>query len=82
MTQTNAIKFKVDPVKGTVTGPADYLDSDYFRRCIDMLNRGQSAVFNYGAHAGHETCRLIEIVLQTDYAAWRGQRQLAAMDRS
>ena len=78
---TNATRFRVDLAAGTVEGPADYLASDNYRDCIARLKAGTSAVFNVGVTQGIPTDRLVEVVLQTDFAAWRGAQSFAAMAR-
>lgn len=77
-----ATRFKVDINANTIEGPADYLESDAYRRCIDSINAGTNAVFNFGATQGHGTAQLVEVALQTDYAAWRGAQSLCAMARA
>lgn len=65
---------------GTVTGPAEYMrerGSDHLRQ----IEQGQDVIVNSGYSPDIETAILVS--LQTDYAAWRGARQMtAALERT
>lgn len=65
-----------------IEGPADYMASAAYRRCMGKIGRGQSAVVNYGISEGRDLAALIAVALQTDYAGWLGMRSFGAAVRS
>jgi len=81
MATQNATRFNIDPTTGSIEGPADYLASDASKRCIAGILAGTNVVFNYGVRLGHSTKQLVEVALQTDYAAWHGMQSFAAVGR-
>lgn len=70
-----------------ITGPADYVQSDRYRERIERCQDGRDAIVNVGMGLRQvrtipEVVALILTSLQTDYAAYLGQRQFeAAMGR-
>lgn len=61
---------------GTVTGPAEYMDERGEARLAKML-AGEDTVFNAGVRFhGGDTATLVLVSLQTDFAAWKGMREL------
>ena len=61
--------FSID-MNGTVEGPAEYMTCPGgFAVVKEQMESGRSVVFNYGGS--------ILVAVQTHYAGWRGQRELA-----
>lgn len=60
---------------GSLEGPALYLEvrgNDF----IKQLNRGDSAVLRMGLMQGSDPVTAFLVALQTDFAGWKGTRQL------
>ena len=68
-----------------LSGPARYLE-ERGNALIDRITAGEDAVFNLTAHLAPDPATALLVRLQTDYAAWLGERQLrgwlAGKDRS
>jgi hypothetical protein len=62
---------------GTVTGPAEYMKERGNTRLKKILD-GEDHVFNAGARFSPMTSteKLVLVSLQTDYAGWKGTREL------
>lgn len=73
-------RFTLEP-DGTLTGPAEYLASEAYRKCIAKIEAGDNAVVRFGATTGQSRASLLLVAIQTDYAAWRGMQQILAMGR-
>ena len=73
-------EFQIDTTTGTVAGPAEYMRERGFAR-IDRIESGQDVCFNAGIRYSPDVYTAILVSLQTDFAGWKGQRQIAAMGR-
>lgn len=61
---------------GTISGPAAYLAE------MDQVKvQTSAALMAHAAPAGTSVDQLIAVALQTDFAAWAGAREIAAMSR-
>lgn len=62
---------------GVVSGPVEYMLERGNAR-LDRILRGEDSVFNAGCRFNPEvsTENLVLVSLQTDYAGWRGTREL------
>ena len=78
MDQT-AFTITVTDGKLVVAGPAEYMRTRGNAVLAD-IEAGRNTVFNFGCtqYPMTDTCALIRVALQTDYAAWLGNRQLLA----
>lgn len=68
-------KFTYDPDAETIEGPAAYMEdqgSDKLKKILD----GKDMVFNMCSHHSPNIQTAILVSLQTDYAGWRGIREL------
>lgn len=63
---------------GEVQGPAEYLQSEAFAVVQDRINAGKSLVANEAAAHGSPPYVAALIAIQTDYAAWKGMREMEA----
>lgn len=70
-------QFTIDTETGTVTGPADYMNEQGSAR-LERILSGDDVVFNYGATRSPDVFTAVLVSLQTDYAGWKGTRQLLA----
>jgi hypothetical protein len=73
--KTTCGKFTLD--NGTLTGPAEYM-RQRGNALADAICAGKDAVFNMTSHLSPSVEMAVLVRLQTDYAAWRGARQLMA----
>lgn len=67
--------FTVNLSTGCVTGPAEYLASERFSETKRRIEDGTHCLIGR-APIGTPLGALIEVILQTDYSAWLGQRQI------
>jgi hypothetical protein len=58
-----------------LTGPARYMEECDFA-LLDRIDAGQDTTFNHTAHLSPSAELAVLVRLQTDYAAWLGQREL------
>lgn len=70
-------EFTMDTETGTVTGPAAYMEERGFDR-MRAIEAGRDAVFNFGCCKSPDVYTAVLVSLQTDYAGWKGTRQLLA----
>ncbi len=81
MANENTVKvgaFEYDTTTNSLVGPAEYMRERGDAR-LARIAAGQDTVFNYGSgRPGASTVTLTLVSLQTDYAAWRGTRDLLA----
>ena len=71
-----ATKFEFNVQTGEIVGPAAYLESDHYRRTKQKIENGTHVLI--GAFPTHTPIKaMVEVILQTDYAAWKGACQLA-----
>jgi hypothetical protein len=83
MTSTTAKqvgRFQFDPSTSTVAGPADYM-SERGSALLDAILNGTDRMFNASRHFSPDVVTAILVRLQTDYAAFAGQRQFDAAVR-
>lgn len=83
MPATNEItvgKFTFDRKTGVVSGPKEYMEERGSAR-IRSIEDGQDVVFNFGVTSAPDVFTAVLVSLQTDYASWRGARQLFLMGR-
>lgn len=70
--------FSYDTETKTVSGPAEYMRERGNER-IDRITSGKDTVFNAGVRFSAEPAeKLLLVSLQTDYAGWKGTRELLA----
>jgi len=60
---------------GEVSGPEEYMRERGFAR-IARIEAGQDVVFNMGCTRSPNVETAVLVSLQTDYAGWKGTRQL------
>ena len=73
-------EFSIDTDTSTISGPAAYMRERGNDR-IDRIAAGQDTVFNAGCRFSPDMYTAVLVSLQTDYAGWKGSRQIAAMGR-
>ena len=71
----NGSRFHANVATGEITGPADYLASPNYQRTKREIEAGTHCLIRF-APVGTPTGRLIEVILQTDYAAFLGEEQV------
>ena len=78
MDQT-AVTITVTDGKLIVSGPAEYMRTRG-NAVLSDIEAGRNTVFNYGCTQcpASDTCALIRVALQTDYAGWLGMRKTFA----
>lgn len=69
-------RFKVNLATGTVEGPKEYLESEAYQATKAKIERGEHVLIE-AAPVGTPLATLIEVIFQTDYAAWLGMRSFA-----
>lgn len=62
---------------GSVAGPAEYMRERGSAR-LERIMSGTDTVFNFGCRQSPNVETAVLVSLQTDYAAWKGQRLLLA----
>ena len=72
--ETTVGRFIIGP-RGEITGPADYLASESYQRCKGQIEAGTHVLIGT-APLGTPIPVLLGLILQTDYAAWLGTKQL------
>lgn len=72
-------EFVYDAESNTLTGPAEYMREQGNKFVEDAL-AGRSAVLNYALTngGGSDPVRALLVALQTNYAGWKGTRDLVA----
>ena len=70
-------QFTCDSETGTVVGPAEYMKDRGHDKLEEILS-GKSVVFNMGCARSPNVYVAMLVALQTDFAGWRGMRQLCA----
>lgn len=69
---TTVGSFTFDAETSTVSGPADYMRSDEYRRCIASIENGTNHVFRAGMEHSPTPEVALLVTIQTDYAGWHG----------
>lgn len=72
--KTTVGQFTFDPETSTVSGPAEYMRSDEYKRCIAEIEVGASAVFRAGVEYSPSVEVALLVTIQTDYAGWLGMQ--------
>ena len=62
----------------TITGPADYMNSERCQKLLDSIEAGTQVLIP-AFPPGTPMNTMVEVILQTDYAAFLGMKQLAGM---
>jgi len=70
-------QFTIDTETCEITGPAAYMEEQGNARLKAIL-AGEDVVFNMGATRSPDVFTAVLVSLQTDYAGWKGTRQLLA----
>jgi len=78
---TKVGRFTLNPTTGEIAGPAEYMNSEQYARRIERIYAGQDPVFEMGLQRSPNAATALLVAIQTDYAAWKGQQQIAAMSR-
>ncbi len=65
-------KFTFDPTDGTITGPAAYMRSDDYRRCVQSITAGTSHTFRACCEHSPSFEVALLVTIQTNYAGWHG----------
>ena len=77
MSTRNVCKFKVNVATGEVVGPQEYLNSEQYQETKRKIENGTHVLI--GAFPSDvPTGTMLEVILQTDYAAWKGYREMAS----
>lgn len=75
-TQTHEVitvgSFTFDPNTSEVSGPAEYMRSDEYARCIASIMDGTNHVFRAGMEHSPTAEVALLMTIQTDYAGWHG----------
>jgi len=75
-----ATQFHVDAISGDIFGPEDYMQSAHFAATKAKIEDGSHVLLNAGLWANDQSLdRLLEVIFQTDYAAYKGAREIAAL---
>lgn len=61
---------------GTIIGPKEYLESEHFAQVLAEIERGRHPVLRAALAAGRSVENAVLVTVVTDYAAWRGTREL------
>ena len=67
--------FTLNISTGDLAGPADYMRSENYRKRIAAIEAGTDTLSTC-SFASPDPATAILVSLQTDYAAWRGHRDL------
>lgn len=67
--------FTYNTETNVVSGPAEYMKEQGNAR-LDRILAGQDVVFNMGCTRSPSVEMAVLVSLQTDYAGWKGTRQL------
>lgn len=60
----------------TISGPKAYVEEGHLARVVAEVAAGTKASFNHNPHAATHPIRSLLVSVQTDYAGWRGYRDL------
>ena len=65
-------EFTFDPSDSSISGPASYMRSEDYRRCIQSIQDGSNTTFKLACeHAPSFEIALL-VTIQTNYAGWHG----------
>lgn len=74
MSVTTVGAFTFDSDTSTVSGPAEYMRSDDYRRCIASIEAGTNHVFAAGCQHSPNVETALLVTIQTNYAGWHGSQ--------
>lgn len=63
---------------GTIIGPKEYLESEHFTQIKAEIESGNHPVLRAALGAGQSIENAVLVTVVTDYAAWRGTKELHA----
>ncbi len=66
--------FSFDSATSTVVGPADYMRSAEYARCIASIQNGTNHTFRAAVEHSPSFEIALLVVIQTDYAGWHGMQ--------
>lgn len=70
---TQVGEFTFDPTDSTITGPASYMRSAEYARCIASIQDGTSHTFRACCEHSPSFEVALLVTIQTDYAGWHGR---------
>lgn len=70
-------RFTYNKETNEVSGPAEYMEERGFAK-LDAIMAGTDVLFNFGCVKSPSVEVAVLVSLQTDYAGWKGTRQLLA----
>lgn len=70
-------QFAITP-DGAIIGPKEYLESEHFARLKEEIESGNHPVLRAALAAGQGVENAVLVTVVTDYAAWRGTKELYA----
>lgn len=71
-TTTAVGSFTFDSADGTISGPAEYMRSDDYRRCIASIENGTHHTFRAACEHSPSFEVALLVTIQTDFAGWHG----------
>lgn len=66
--------------KGDIVGPEAYMKSEAFAECKRKVEAGTHILIG-GFPIGTDTPTMLGVIFQTDYAGWKGTREMMAWGR-
>jgi hypothetical protein len=79
MTLTTVGSFTFDPADSTIQGPAEYIRSDDYRRCIASIENGTNHTFAAAMEHSPNFETALLVTIQTNYAGWHGMETFNRM---
>lgn len=79
MAKTTVGKFIYDPATGMVSGPAEYMRSADYDRCIASIADGTNHTFRAAVAHAPDTVTAVLVTIQTSYAGWHGMQGIHRM---
>jgi|GEM_PF-2061033 hypothetical protein len=68
-------EFEYNPERHSIIGPKEYLD-EQGEALLKRIIAGEDFIFNFTAHQSPDVVTAVLVRLQTDYAGWKGMRDL------
>lgn len=75
---TTVGQFTFDSATSEVSGPADYIRSDEYARCIRSIENGTNHTFRAGMEHSPSLEVALLVTIQTNYAGWYGLKTFNA----
>ncbi len=72
-------EFTFDPATSTVSGPASYMRSADYARCIAGIQNGTDHTFRAAMEHSPTAEIALLVTIQTDYAGWHGMETFNRM---